>query len=321
MTNYDVFNGDADGICALQQLRLQWPKESVRVSGLKREINLLNQVEAQAGDTVTVLDISLDKNRHSLQKVLAAGASVFYADHHFAGELPIDDKLDLHIDTAADTCTSLIVNEHLEGAQAHWAIVGTFGDNFDVAATKLGETIGLDAGVLHDYQQLGICLNYNGYGFELEDVMYHPADLFELVSRYQNPGDFIQKEAGYEALRRQYRADLSLSEGARPFSQTDTAAVYLLPCESWAKRIVGVMGNDLAKQNPKRAHALLVDIGDGHYRVSVRAPYSTKSGADEFCRQFESGGGRKAAAGINRLPDSMLHEFTDRFNRAFAGMA
>ncbi|MCP4237929.1 MAG: hypothetical protein GY770_30920 [Aestuariibacter sp.] len=321
MTNYDVFNGDADGICALQQLRLQSPKESIRISGLKREIDLLNQVEAQAGDTVTVLDISLDKNRDSLQKVLAAGASVFYADHHFPGELPTHENLNLYIDPAADTCTSLIVNEHLEGAQPHWAVVGAFGDNFDAAATRLGKTIGLDANVLHDYQQLGICLNYNGYGFELEDLMYHPADLFELVSRYQNPVEFMQQEPGYKALLQQYRKDLSLSVGSKPSSQTDTAAMYLLPCESWAKRIVGVMGNDLAKQSPDRAHALLVDMGDGHYRVSGRAPYRTKSGADELCRQFETGGGRKAAAGINRLPDSMLGEFTDRFNRVFEDMA
>ncbi len=51
--------------------------------------------------------------------------------------------------------------------------------------------------------------------------------------------------------------------------------------ENWAKRIVGVMGNDLTKQYPNRAHALLVCMGDEHYRASVRAPYSTKSSADE----------------------------------------
>ena len=110
---------------------------------------------------------------------------------------------------------------------------------------------------------------------------------------------------------------MALSGNARAESQTDSAAVYLLPNESWAKRTVGVMGNDLAKQFPERAHALLVDMGDGHYRVSVRAPYSTKSGADELCRQFESGGGRKAAAGINRLPESMLSQFIDRLNQVY----
>ena len=79
------------------------------------------------------------------------------------------------------------------------------------------------------------------------------------------------------------------------------------------------MGNDLAKQFPQRAHALLVDMGDGHHRVSVRAPYARKQGADELCRQFPSGGGRKAAAGINQLPQASLAQFVDSFNLQFGG--
>ena len=35
MTYYDVFNGDADGICALQQLRLHEPRDAVRVTGIE----------------------------------------------------------------------------------------------------------------------------------------------------------------------------------------------------------------------------------------------------------------------------------------------
>lgn len=317
MTNYDVFNGDADGICALQQLRLQYPKESELVTGLKRDISLLKKVNARSGDEITVLDVSLDKNREELVKILDIGAKVFYSDHHFPGELPEHENLDLHIDPSADTCTSLIVNEILQGSQAKWAVVGAFGDNFDAAAMALGESIGLSKDELADYQQLGICLNYNGYGFELEDLVFHPAELFRLVNPYQNPNDFIEKEPGYETLLTQYQIDMALSQSAIPESQTDTTAMYLLPNESWAKRIVGVMGNDLAKKNPDRAHALLVDMGDAHYRVSVRAPYSTKSGADELCRQFESGGGRKAAAGINRLPESSLKAFTERLEQTF----
>ena len=317
MACYDVFNGDADGICALQQLRLWSPKEAVLITGLKRDIALLKRVQAQPGDEVTVLDISLDKNSDALENVLSAGARVFYADHHFPGDLPDHENLDLHIDPAADTCTSLIVNDYLDGAWARWAVVGAFGDNFDTAAKMLGESIGLEETELTECQQLGICLNYNGYGFKLDDLMFHPADLFTLVNRYQNPLDFIQQEAGYKMLYQQYQIDMELSKNSSPETETDSAALYLLSNESWAKRIVGVMGNDLAKDNPDRAHALLVDMGDGHYRVSVRAPYSNKSGADELCREFESGGGRKAAAGINRLSRNKLTEFAKRFNDSF----
>ena len=44
--HYDVFNGDADGICALLQLRLEEPLVSTRITGIKRDIALLERVHA-----------------------------------------------------------------------------------------------------------------------------------------------------------------------------------------------------------------------------------------------------------------------------------
>ena len=321
MTCYDVFNGDADGICALQQLRLQSPRESTRVSGLKREINLLQQVDAVAGDEITVLDVSLDRNREALVDLLAMGVKVFYADHHFAGDIPESDLLDAHIDVAADTCTSLIINKLLGNAQAKWAVVGAYGDNFDQAARELGTSLGLSENDLAGLQQLGICLNYNGYGFDFDDLLFHPVDLFALVHPFTDPADFIVDEPAYADLLAQYQDDMSRAQNAHADSESGAGAVYLLPNEGWARRIVGVMGNELAKQYPDRAHALLVDMGDGHHRVSVRAPYNRKDGADELCRQFPSGGGRKAAAGINALAQDSLAQFIDRFNSQFGDAA
>ena len=317
MTCYDVFNGDADGICALQQLRLQEPRDSILISGMKRDIDLLQRVAAAAGDQITVLDVSLDKNRDALRAVLDAGASVFYADHHYPGEIPAHENLEIHIDTASDTCTSLIVNRLLDNARARWAVVGAYGDNFDRQAAALGDEIGLQAAELETLQQLGICLNYNGYGFEIEDLLFHPMDLYRLVSPYEDPLDFVANESGYESLLAQYRDDMTQAETASADSETSTGAVYILPNAGWSKRIVGVMGNDLAKRYPERAHALLVDIGDDHYRVSVRAPYSSKQGADELCRQFPGGGGRQAAAGVNALAAEALERFIDHFNVQF----
>lgn len=317
MASYDVFNGDADGICALQQLRLHSPRQAERITGLKRDIDLLRRITPAAGDEITVLDISLDVNRDALQVALEAGARVFYADHHFPGEIPQHDALESHIDTAADTCTSLIVNRLLDQAQARWAVVGAFGDNFDQPASELGRSIGLTDENLGRLRQLGICLNYNGYGFELNDLLYHPADLFALVHPFSDPLEFIENEPGYADLLAQYQDDLRRADTAQADSSSDVGTVYLLPNESWARRIVGVMGNDLAQRSPDRAHALLVDMGDGHYRVSVRAPYSRKEGADELCRQFPTGGGRKAAAGINQLPETSLSQFVDSFNLQF----
>ena len=318
MTNYDVFNGDADGICALQQLRLHTPKESVLITGLKREIGLLSRVDAGLGDQITVLDVSLERNRAALDRVLNVGASVFYADHHFPGEIPEHQNLDVHINVTADTCTSLIVNKYLQGANARWAVVGAFGDNFDQTARCLGVSIGLTESELNQLQQLGICLNYNGYGFELDDLMFHPKVLFHMINPYSNPLDFIALEPGYGKLLAQFQADMKMAEDFSPETTNANGATYLLPNKSWAKRIVGVMGNELAKKHPDRAHALLVDMGTDGYRVSVRAPYSRKYGADDLCRMFKSGGGRKAAAGINQLEYELLSEFETKFFTQFS---
>ena len=318
MAHFDVFNGDADGICALQQLRLQSPKQSVLVTGLKRDIDLLSRINTNAGDEVTVLDISLEKNRVALEAVLESDAAVFYADHHFSGEIPQHENLDLHIDVSAGTCTSLIINGYLEDANAKWAVVGAYGDNFDLAAKNLGLSIGLNETELSELQQLGICLNYNSYGFELEDLMFHPAELFKLLHPYQDPMNFLQNEPAYQLLLTQYQADMMSSKNTMPESSSQHGAIYILPNEAWAKRVVGVMGNTLAKKHPDKAHALIVDMGDDGYRVSVRAAYNRKQGADELCRQFESGGGRQAAAGINQLSGLYLAEFKSQFYSKFS---
>ncbi len=76
MADYDIFNGDADGICALLQLRLAEPRDAKLVTGVKRDIDLLKQVTAKAGDRVTVLDISMDKNHDALVSTLDTGADV-----------------------------------------------------------------------------------------------------------------------------------------------------------------------------------------------------------------------------------------------------
>jgi len=41
--NYDIFNGDADGIIALLQLQLANPTDSVKITGVKRDIQLLKK--------------------------------------------------------------------------------------------------------------------------------------------------------------------------------------------------------------------------------------------------------------------------------------
>jgi len=78
MANFDVFNGDADGILSLVQLRRAEPRKAELVTGRKRDITLLDRVNVGEGDHVTVLDISMRSNADDLRRILSRGAYVFY---------------------------------------------------------------------------------------------------------------------------------------------------------------------------------------------------------------------------------------------------
>lgn len=314
----DCFNGDADGICALTQLRLAEPRDSLLVTGVKREINLLARVEAGSGDQITVLDVSLDKNRLGLEKVLNCGAEVFYCDHHFAGEVPEHANLKALINTSAEVCTSLLINQHLDSQFLEWAVVGTFGDNLKRSAQAIAKPLNLNAERLAQLENLGIYLNYNGYGAALEDLYFDPADLFKHVSQHSSAFGFMRDDvATFEILENGYHQDMAKAAALKPSFNLEHAAVFELPNEAWARRVSGVFGNDLANQAPTKAHAVITLKGQGDYLVSVRAPLENKQGADQICRQFETGGGRAAAAGINSLAASDVDRFIQVFSEFY----
>jgi hypothetical protein len=317
MAHFDVFNGDADGLCALQQLRLAQPGETILVTGVKRDIALLGRVHAAPGDEVTVLDVSLDKNREPLARLLDQGIKVRYFDHHFAGDIPAHPLLDAHIATVADQGTSLLMDVFVGGRFRAWAVVGTFGDNFDQAARRAAEPLELALGDLAELRELGVCLNYNGYGERVEDLHFPPDVLFRRLAPYPDPLDFVRHDEAFVTLRAGFTDDMARAADAMAELATDRHAVYVLPAEPWARRVSGVLANDLAQGVPDRAHALLTRLPEGGFVVSVRAPLIAPDGADVLCRQFPTGGGRKAAAGINRLPEADYDAFVQRFLDAF----
>ena len=319
MQFYDIFNGDADGICALQQLRLEEPRTSVLVTGVKRDIALLERVTAAAGDELTVLDISLRTNAADLKRLLAAGARCRYFDHHATGEIPQHANLKIYIDTAPDTCTSLIVDRYLDGSQTLWAVVAAFGDNLPGPAQRAAAAgADLDDSDLQRLRELGECLNYNAYGETVNDLHYHPADLFETVSHYRDPRDFISGEPVFEVLRNALADDFDRAGSIVPQFATAGTALYVLPDAAWSRRIHGHFANQLASRHPLRAHAMLVSRHGG-YSVSVRAPLESPRGADTLCLKFETGGGRQAAAGINWLPEADYPRFVAELSKAFPG--
>lgn len=317
MADFYVFNGDADGLCALQQLRLVEPAEATLVTGVKRDIALLDRVRAKSGDRVTVLDISLDTNREALMAMLERGARVRYFDHHFPGEIPEHPGLEAHIETLPDKGTSLLVDDALGGRHRAWAVVGTFGDNFDGAARRAAGPLGVSERELGLLRDLGIFLNYNGYGASVADLWFAPDELFRRLHPYGDPLRFIAEDEAFHRLKAGYESDLERADGIRPELETDRHGVYVLPADAWARRVGGVFANRLAAGVPGRAHALLTSLPEGGFLVSVRAPLAKPQGADALCRQFPTGGGRKAAGGINHLPEAEYDAFLQAFLQAF----
>jgi hypothetical protein len=317
MKHFDVFNGDADGICALHQLRLTKPLRSVLITGIKRDVQLLARVPVRSGITVTVLDISLDCNRAALLVLLRHGVQVAYFDHHFSGVIPEDPHLRPYIDTTPEVCTSLLVDRHLRGQHRLWAIVGAYGDNLSHAARTLAESCTLQPQQVEQLRELGESINYNAYGDSEADLLIPPAGLYGILRPYSDPFDFVANEPIVQTLRDARQRDLKLALSLSPDRVFGGGAIYVLPNEPWARRVRGAFGNFLATRSPNRAHAVLNPSVQGDYTVSVRAPLANPSGAVDPCRQFAGGGGREAAAGIGRLPPIRLGEFIRAFEAAF----
>jgi hypothetical protein len=317
LTHYYVFNGDADGLCALQQLRLAEPGEGTLITGCKREIALLERVPVSSDSRCTVLDISLDVNRAALLELLRAGASIRYFDHHHAGDVPEASNLQAHLDPSPSVCTSLLVDRFLSGRFRKWALVGAFGDSLVQEARAQTDSLGLDAEASLVLEQLGVCLNYNAYGESVADLHISPSRLAELMSGYDDPLEFARSSDAYRLLHAGYEEDMRKAKGLAPLRSVPGALIFLLPDEVWARRASGVLANDLARMHSNHALAILSPKTRGGYTVSVRVGRDAAVPADVFCRRFDSGGGRRTAAGINHLPLSDLERFSTEFEQQF----
>jgi hypothetical protein len=316
MASYDIFNGDADGICALHQLRLAQPRDSFLVTGVKRDIALVGRVQAASGDELTVLDVSLEENRGAVLAALEAGARCLYFDHHFPGDIPQHPRLEVHIEPVAGVCTSLIVDDYLEARFRGWAVVAAFGDNLPAQAKQAAGPLGLSVAQIALLRDLGECINYNAYGDTPEELHFHPAELYRRLRPYSDPHEFAMRDPAFETLWDSYHRDLALAAQVAPALDTPSQYLVILPDTPWARRVHGAVANRLAAAHPHRAHAVLITRGTT-YRVSVRAPTARPTGAARLCRRFASGGGRPEAAGINALPVAQLRKFQRAFEAAF----
>ncbi|RZF25689.1 acetyltransferase [Paraburkholderia sp. UYCP14C] len=316
MKRFDIFNGDADGICALHQLRLAEPAHTDLITGAKHEVALLRRAHAQPGDSVTVLDISLDSNRDPLIALLERGVKIDYFDHHFPGPIPAHALLTTHIDTSPEMCTALIVDRHLQSRYTRWAVVAAYGDNLHPAAHRAATACALNPSDEHKLRELGEAFNYNAYGDSVVDLAVDPVEMYRAIQPYADPLEFIAATSILPELQARRTEDLELAVGLAVIRRLANGTLHILPDAAWARRVQGEFANLVARRDRTRAHAVLTARADGRYMASVRAPLDCPRGADVLCRKF-GGNGRVAAAGIDRLAAARLDEFAAAFSTAF----
>lgn len=322
MADFDLFNGDADGIFSLLQVRQVEPRpDALRVTGVKRDTELFRKVSAQAGagDRITALDIGMARNTEGLNRVLEAGAEVFFCDHHATGDIPQHDALTVLTDASPETCTAYLIDQHLDGAKSSWAICGAYGDNFQALAARIASerNVSMPLGQL---RELGELVNYNAYGLTIEDLHFDPSDLYDLLAAYPDPMAFIEDAPeALDILRQGHRSDWEIAEKAREIHISNAGQILSLPASPASNRISGLFANALVDEEPEKAFAVLTHLGDenGGYRVSVRAPLARPTRkASDFAQEF-GGGGRAETAGIDLLAAADMDSFVDAFNEAF----
>jgi hypothetical protein len=167
-------------------------------------------------------------------------------------------------------------------------------------------------------QQLGIYLNYNGYGATADDLFFHPATLYQHCVEFASPMEFIdERQEIFSQLKTGYESDMNAAKATKAAYKSSAVGMFELPDASWARRVSGVWGNDLANQYPDRAHLILTPVDDSHYTVSIRAPLANRSGANLVASQFATGGGREGAAGVNLLPTNQVSELILAMERQY----
>ena len=318
MANYDVFNGDTDGIFAWHQLRLVHPRDATIVTGVKRDVGLGSRVNAGKGDMVTVMDVSHAKNRKDVQRLLDSGAIIEYFDHHDPSELIAHPNITYHINTEPNISTGLIVNSYVKGKNCLWSIATAFGDNHIELAINKAKSEGLDDEQINLLKQIGLVVNYNSYGQTADDLFYSPEEIAEAVKACgSDVFRFTEQSDIFSTLLENFSNDMASAGCQEPYSISENGVIYTLPNEVWTHRIMGSFSNHLVSTNKDLACAISVLNSDGTYRISVRSSINNPHGAGDLCKKF-GGGGREKAAGINNLPESELEEFKEEFEGTFS---
>ena len=315
-----LFNGDADGIISQHIAELSGLQADKRITGLKREIALLQRVSDDEPRDLYVFDINLETNRDALERLLLnPEIRIFWYDHHEPGLIPTHINLKTRIQNTRGTCTALLAHAAFPGADPRWAAMAAFGDNIPGAALALLAPLGLDPAAIETLRESGELINYNAHGETPADVLFQPLEVAERMSAFIDPLAFLHESGLIEPLRQQMREDEEKLVGLRPEGAPEGknrgAQLFQLPAEPWARRLGSTFASRLALAEPGRAVATMQALHDGSWQVSIRAPRSRPEAANAstLALEFPTGGGRALAAGINRLPANQAEAFSRRF--------
>ena len=311
---YDFFNGDADGMISTHVYRTFIPKDTIKFTGMKRDIKLLRHATRISDSTLTVFDVSLKSNDDYVERTLQNNNHIRWFDHHDPGTVDFGKRVQTNIDTDPDCCTAIIVDKYTDGLYRPWTIAAAFGDNLHQQAEEMNPNMSQER--MDTLRTIGETLNYSGYGNSEDDLIAQPIDVYEDMAQYRNPFNYFRRSRLFHSIHDQMLADKEQLSRSTVLFDEEFGMVVQLPDTVASSRYSGIYSNALAMNNPDKAFAILTINGDD-FKVSIRAPINRPTGAVTLANQFPTGGGREKAAGINVLPQNKIHEFYNHFKETF----
>jgi len=315
MKYYDFFNGDADGIISLHQYRMHYPKDSILYTGVKRDVELLRHCTKIENSKFTIFDISLLSNKVHVDIILSNGNTIRWFDHHEPGNKELGENFEIFVNADPNCCTNILVDKYVDGLYRPWTICGAYGDNLHEQADKLNPNFSKDS--MLKLKEVGETLNYNGYGNTESDLTIHPKDVYLDIKNYESPFEYRTKSEVYNKIFTQMKSDESELSSSEILHESETGKVILLPNTKASIRFSGIYSNKQTTDNSDKAFAILTEINEDNYRVSIRSPKNNPYGASTLALSFPTGGGREKAAGINELPKVELKKFVEKFEEVY----